>query len=338
MGNMRLLIITQKVDINDDILGFFHHWIEKLAEKFESIIVICLQKGEYNLPKNVEILSLGKEKNRSKIKYLWNFYKYIFLYRKNYDSVFVHMNQKYVILGGIFWKLFGKKVSMWRNHLKGNFFTRITVLMSDVVFCTSQFAFVSKYKKTKIMPVGIDIEKFKPQISNLKSPNSILYLGRISPIKKVDILIEALRILRDKNINFRAKIIGDATEKDKKYYKNLKQYVDIERGVPNYRTPEIYNQYEIFVNMTNSGSMDKTIFEAMACGCLVLLSNKSLLGQIDERLFFEENNADDLAIKLEKILSLSDSEKQSIIKTSKDFVIQKHSLNLLIKKLLEEFK
>ena len=335
---MKLLILTQKVDINDPILGFFHRWVEEFSKHCEKLTVIALGAGEYKLPKNVKVLSLGKEKSRSKLKHLFNFYKYIWQERKNYDNVFVHMNQKYVILGGIFWKLFGKKVSMWRNHLKGNFFTRITVLMSDVVFCTSQFAFVSKYKKTKIMPVGIDIEKFKPQISNLKSPNSILYLGRISPIKKVDILIEALRILRDKNINFRAKIIGDATEKDKKYYKNLKQYVDIERGVPNYRTPEIYNQYEIFVNMTNSGSMDKTIFEAMACGCLVLLSNKSLLGQIDERLFFEENNADDLAIKLEKILSLSDSEKQSIIKTSKDFVIQKHSLNLLIKKLLEEFK
>jgi len=69
---MRLLIITQKVDKNDPILGFFHRWIEEFAKYCQSIIVICLQKGEYNLPKNIKILSLGKEKGKSKIKYIFN--------------------------------------------------------------------------------------------------------------------------------------------------------------------------------------------------------------------------------------------------------------------------
>ena len=63
---MRLLIITQKVDKNDPILGFFHRWIEEFAKHCQSIIVICLQKGEYNLPKNIKILSLGKEKGKKK--------------------------------------------------------------------------------------------------------------------------------------------------------------------------------------------------------------------------------------------------------------------------------
>ena len=28
---MKLLIITQKMDCEDPVLGFFHHWVEKLA-------------------------------------------------------------------------------------------------------------------------------------------------------------------------------------------------------------------------------------------------------------------------------------------------------------------
>jgi hypothetical protein len=58
---MKLLIITQKVDINDPILGFFHRWIEEFAKHCEKITVICLYKGTYNLPNNVKVLSLGKE-------------------------------------------------------------------------------------------------------------------------------------------------------------------------------------------------------------------------------------------------------------------------------------
>src|SRR3989344_6741688 len=57
---MRLLIVTQKVDKNDPVLGFFHRWIEKFAKNFERVTVICLGKGEYNLPANVKVLSLGK--------------------------------------------------------------------------------------------------------------------------------------------------------------------------------------------------------------------------------------------------------------------------------------
>ena len=54
--------MTQKVDKNDAILGFFHNWLLQLSPKFERIIVVCLEKGESDLPNNVRVLSLGKEK------------------------------------------------------------------------------------------------------------------------------------------------------------------------------------------------------------------------------------------------------------------------------------
>src|SRR3989344_8687589 len=59
---MRLLIVTQKIDRDDDLLGFFHQWICEFARHCESVTVICLEKGEYALPANVRVLSLGKER------------------------------------------------------------------------------------------------------------------------------------------------------------------------------------------------------------------------------------------------------------------------------------
>ncbi|MEK7538915.1 MAG: hypothetical protein AAB552_03680 [Patescibacteria group bacterium] len=58
---MKLLILTQKVDQNDDILGFFHGWIREFAKHAEQVTVIALGVGEYDLPKNVRVFSLGKE-------------------------------------------------------------------------------------------------------------------------------------------------------------------------------------------------------------------------------------------------------------------------------------
>ncbi|MDZ4205811.1 MAG: glycosyltransferase, partial [Patescibacteria group bacterium] len=144
---MKLLIITQKVDRNDPILGFFHRWIEEFAKQCEFVTVICLEVGEFNFALNVKILSLEKERKRSRIRYITHFYKYIWQERKNYDVVLVHMNQEYVLLAGLFWRLFSKKIFMWRNHAKGNLSTRIAVLLSNKMFCTSPHSFTARFKK-----------------------------------------------------------------------------------------------------------------------------------------------------------------------------------------------
>ena len=72
---MKLLILTQKVDKNDDVLGFFHGWILEFAKNYEKVTVICLYEGKHDLPENVKVLSLGKERGVSKLKYILNFYK-----------------------------------------------------------------------------------------------------------------------------------------------------------------------------------------------------------------------------------------------------------------------
>jgi len=96
---MNLLIITQKVDRNDGVLGFFHNWIVKFAAEFDSLIVICLEKGEYDLPENVKVLSLGKENGRSRLKYTFNFFRHIIHEQKKYDAVLVHMTPIHILFG-----------------------------------------------------------------------------------------------------------------------------------------------------------------------------------------------------------------------------------------------
>ena len=267
---MNLLILTQKVNKNDPILGFFHRWIEEFSKKFEKVTVICLEKGEYNLPSNVKVYSLGKESGKSKIKYVKNFLNLILGLHKEYDSVFVHMNQEYILLGGFIWKILRKKIYFWRNHQFGNTFTRIAVWFADKVFCTSKFAFVAKYKKTILMPVGINTNVFKSEIRNPKSEirNKILFLGRMDTIKKPDLLVEALNILDKKGIDFVCDFYGNPTPDTGDYFEslknkveklNLKNKINFYKSVPNYETPKIYREHNIYVNLTPSGSFDKTI-------------------------------------------------------------------------------
>ena len=347
-NGVRLLILTQKIDKDDDILGFFHGWVEKLAQYCESIIVICLERGAYNLPINVRILSLGKEEEHSRIKYLMNFYNFIWTERKNYDTVFVHMNPEYIVLGGLLWKIFGKKIFLWYNHKKGGVKTRIAGRLSKKIFYTSDFSFFAKSKKSRIMPAGIDTDKFRFSNEQRATSNAILSLGRISPVKHIDILIDALKILDGRNISFIANIYGDPTEKDIDYYNKIKEMAsDLEKkgkiifykSVPNYETPVIYNQNEIFVNLTPTGSFDKTILEAMACGCIPIVCNKSFEKifnhELSSTLIFKESDPKDLSEKILYLFNLYEEKKNEIRRILWDVAVRGHNLDKLVKRLVD---
>jgi hypothetical protein len=77
---------------------------------------------------------------------------------------------------------------------------------------------------------------------------------------------------------------------------------------------------------------DKTIFEAMACGCLVLVSNDNLKGQIDERLIVEKREAEEVADRLLAVMSLSESDILKIKLDNRIFA-ETHSLSILVQRL-----
>lgn len=77
---------------------------------------------------------------------------------------------------------------------------------------------------------------------------------------------------------------------------------------------------------------DKTIFETMACGSLVLASNRNLEGLIDPRCVFEEGNVKDLAAKLEVLVGLNTAERSKIAAELRT-VAEKNSLKTLVEAL-----
>ncbi len=342
---MKLLIITQKIDKNDPILSFFHRWVIEFAKHFEKITVICLLKGEYDLPDNVKVLSLGKEEKQSRKQYLARFYSYVWKERNNYDVVLSHMNQEYVLLAGFIWWILRKRIYMWRNHAVGDELTDMSAFFCKKIFCTSKFSYTAKFKKTVIMPVGIDLKRFKPNAGQKRIPNSILFLSRMSPVKRSDVLVDALFELSEKGIKFSTSFYGDPALTDESYFEELKakvqdyrltNMVKFLRGIPNEQTVSVYNNNEVFVNLTSSGAYDKTIFEAMACGCLVLASNENLRGNIDPRFIIDDNSREKLALKIIALFEMSDVEKRKYANDLRNYALNNHSLVTLAERLASE--
>lgn len=340
---MRLLIITQAVDTEDPVLGFFVRWLEEFAKHAERIEVICLREGKHALPANVRVHSLGKERGVSRMGYLLNFYKHIWRLRHDYDAVFVHMNQEYILLGGPLWRLFGKHIYLWRNHYAGSWLTDLAASFCTKVFCTSAHSYTAKYEKTVMMPVGVDVERFGSDGRVERNSHSILFLARIAPSKHPEVLIEALSVLAQRGIDFTASFVGSPLPKDEAYYAELKekvrtlaldQHISFLPGVPNEETPDLYQAHEIFVNASPSGMFDKTIFEAAVSGCLVLSSSTDVAGITGPAFVF--GDAKDLATHLMHSLSLSEPERAVLARSLKDEAVRTHSLTSLGARLVQE--
>lgn len=335
---MKILIITQAIDSQDSVMGFFHRWAEEFSRHYDKVTIICLGKGVFNLPTNVKVLSLGKEVGAPRFSLVRNFYWYVWSERKNYDNVFVHMNQEYILLGGLIWRLLGKKIYLWRNHLKGNFLTKLAVLMSNKVFCTSPQSFTAQFKKTKLMPVGIDTRFFRPGFSTSKKSNSILFLGRIAPVKNILVFIESLNELQKLGVDFCVTIAGSSLPKDKDYENIIKKKVDeyelksrvkFVGSVNQNEALALYQEHALYLNLTPSGSMDKTIFEAMSCGVTPLVYNEDLVEVLGEEYLVRDLDSKKVAEDIKRAMSGNKRDFRA-------YVVENHSLELLAKKLFKE--
>ncbi|MCK5211783.1 glycosyltransferase family 4 protein [Candidatus Parcubacteria bacterium] len=370
---MKLLILTQKVDKNDAILGFFYDWLRVFAAHCEKVTVICLYKGEYDLPSNVKVLSLGKERIDSRQQtvdsrnilqrffYIIRFYRYIINERCNYSNVFVHMNPEYVVLGGLFWKLLNKKIALWYTHKAVNFKLRLAEKFTDIIFTASKESFRLPSKKVKVVGHGIDYQKLKiknlelynaPGVkidSKFKIQNSkftLITVGRISSSKDIKTLIKAVE--RIKNVKFDV-IGGPLDEEDKKYAKELKQIVKEKNleskinfvgPIPNKDIISYYQDADLFIHASQTGSLDKVVLEAMACGLPVVSCNDAIKNDLLRKypdLIYRKGDYQALAKRIEEIINISKEKRQELGKELRNIIKNNHSLEKLITTICKNY-
>jgi glycosyltransferase involved in cell wall biosynthesis len=302
---MKLLIITQKVDKNDSVLGFFHRWISEFSKHYDSVLVICLYKGEYSLPSNVKVISLGKESGVSRIKYIFNLYKYIWLMRHEYDRVFVHMNQIYILLGGLLWKLLSKDIYLWYTHKSVTASLKFAVYLVKGVFSASSESFRVPTKKLQVMGHGIDLDLFSmnTRVDGKDSTLKLITVGRISRSKDILTILKAISIVKDR---VRLEVLGGTqTIDDNLYLEEIKKYivdnhlddkVSLLGPMPQDKIIIYIKNADLFVHTSVTGSLDKAPLESLACGTLVVSCNDSFVPILEKyNLIFKSGDPQSLA-------------------------------------------
>ncbi len=323
---MRLLILTQAVDL-DDPLAFFHRWIEEFAAHCEQVHVVCLKEGRHALPKNVVVHSLGKESGVSRLKYLYRFYKNIWTLRGEYDAVFVHMNPEYAIIGGVPWRLMGKRIGLWYVHRSVTWKLRMAVMLAQVVFTATKESMRIETSKRRIVGHAIDTDLFSPAQTDKPDIFQIVSVGRITRIKNLHVLVEAARALRARAAPaFEIMFVGaPVTADDDVYKKELESLIqkyelgDAVRFAGNVsyaQMPEMYRAAHASVNLAPTGGSDKAVLESIACGTPAFVCNRAfapLLAEYTDAFLFHEYNVDDLADKLSRFIKAPDDVAATIL-------------------------
>lgn len=266
---MRLLIVTQVIDTEDPILGFFVRWVEEFARHCEKVTVVCLRKGKYLLPKHVEVIALGEH---HRIRRTFELCAISFGRRADYDAVFAHMSPEFVVAAGWVWRMLGKRVSLWYTHKSVTPWLRIAVFFANTVLTASKESFRLPSKKVIVTGHGIDTDFFSPDPTVARGGH-LLSVGRLMKSKRHDIAIEVAA-----KTGKELRIVGNGPEEGTlvKCAETLGAHVRFLGGLNQIQLRDEYRKAAHLLHTSETGSLDKVVLEAAACDCNVITTAKEV--------------------------------------------------------------
>jgi glycosyltransferase involved in cell wall biosynthesis len=333
---MNLLLITQAVDDRDPVLGFFTAWIAEFSKNCERVIVICLRAGSHQLPKNVQVYSLGKERGASKFTYVATFFRLILSKRREYDAVFVHMNPIYLVLGGLVWRLLGKSIALWYTHKHVDWKLRLGVAFAHRVFSASVESFRLTTPKLRITGHGIDTALFSPGTDRrLNAQKRLITTGRVSSTKQIHAMIEIVARLPKGSAHLT--IVGvPATPADRLYHqalvhevrdKGLAESVEWVGAKSQHEIADLLRAADLYLNLSSTGSMDKGVLEAMSTGVAVFSTNEAFAESAD--IYIDRSRSLE-----ERVAAIQCALDHHQLGARRAWVMRHHSLQELIPRLV----
>ena len=340
---MKVLFVTQVVDRHHENLGAIHGWISALAREVEHVHVIALSVGDVDLPRNVSLYSLGKDRRYGKLHQMQTFQSTVarLVLRRRVDVFFPHMVPLYAVLVAPYRLLFGIPSVMWYSHNTANVRLRLANLCVDRFVTVSRDSFPLGLAKCDVVGHGIETDVFAPAGRPVDGRTRFLSLGRICARKDQDTLVSAADVLVNRLGRNDVEFViagGPLVAEDHAYFERLKarvqdsgleHFVSFPGSVPHSEAVQHVQACDFFVNMHAEGGLGKAVLEAMSCGKPAFVSTPTYYDRFPaygERFLFEPRNYEDLARKMAAATEMTVEERGKTARDLRNWVVEEHDV------------
>lgn len=290
-----LILFNIETDETSKYLSANLDWIESLATQFDHVKVYSTHVGKFTVPSNVIIRELG---GGSAFKRMYGFIRLIkcmlmIIKNRKRSVVLYHMVTKVPTIISLPLKLVGVKQALWYSHSSKSLSLNWVLKNVNYVFTPTKSSFPIESYKVIISGQGISSKNF----SNLqkKSRKGVISVGRVVPIKQIELFISAYSCLSTKEREEFSPLtlVGDL-ETDQAYLHGLKEMAaasDLElRLVPQIPRNELIDHLNDakYYFMGTPKSLDKAAVEAAMSGCLVLTGNPEDFQYLGLRNFWKK--------------------------------------------------
>jgi glycosyltransferase involved in cell wall biosynthesis len=259
---MKLLIVTQAHDLTHPVLGFFAEWIEEFQRH----------------PSISEVRVIATNGRGSRLGRVFRFWATILSDRS--DVVFVHMTPLWVLLGWPIWMWRRTRIALWYTHGSDSWLLRRAVDVTTVTFTATKKAFPFYHGKVQVVGHGIaPTFAAVPRATRPDDRYAFLAVGRISPRKRVRETLALFAQIRRIEPQATLTWIGPFLEKNDVYaarvlqdleFFGIKDAVTIGKSVLPSDMPQVYATHDLLLHLSQTGSLDKVVVEALAAGCPIL--------------------------------------------------------------------
>lgn len=345
---MRWIMVTQKLNPDDDAVGFAMRWVETLASRLDHLDVICQETANPPLPDNVRVHSLGKEVRKGRIEQAWRlsqFYRHLV---PQVDGVFCHMIPRYVIFAAPWTTTYHKPLVFWYTHRQISRELRTARALATHIITASPNSFPLPSEKAHVVGQGIETTLF-PLAEGEDYPPSIVHVARLSRSKGQDRLLRAVsRIVGRSDVGpFRVHIVGGPVDHEPEYPGELDILTQSLDPAPpvTFTGPlsrpvlaAVVDDCAIAVNLSPPGLLDQAALETMLAGKPTLVMNTDflpVLGDAADLLYLPHDADDDqLAERLAYLLALGPQERAAVGQSLRERVIDEHSLGTLMNRIV----
>jgi glycosyltransferase involved in cell wall biosynthesis len=292
---LRVLLVNFTLDRKSPVLAWQAAVAEALARRVEAVHVFTEWLGEFTAP---DRLTLDAMPHRPfgiprRLGGAWSMVPRLqrIIDRFRPDVCFVHMAHEWCYRIGPLLSARGIPLLLWYAHGSVPWKLHLSARAATRIVTSTPEGFRIETPKKRVIGQAIDTALFN--IAADRAPAlELVTVGRVSRRKRVHLIIEAMaEVIRRRGFEQARLIVAgpELTADDAAYPRELdariaelglSRHVRLPGSMTQAETAALYTSAALHVNVSETGSMDKTVMEALASGCPVLTSNVAFRNEL----------------------------------------------------------